>query len=86
MIHTLIKDRIAPFIGKEKLAVLVIDNLRYDQWKTIEGILGRYFQKEEEDIVFLCGEDCDFNKNREYHACLLKEHGGSNVNIFIREQ
>ena len=52
MIHTLIKDRIAPFIGKEKLAVLVIDNLRYDQWKTIEGILARYFQKEEEDIVY----------------------------------
>ena len=33
-------------------SLLVIDNLRYDQWKTIEGILGRYFQKEEEDIVF----------------------------------
>jgi hypothetical protein len=31
---------------------LVIDNLRYDQWKTIEGILARYFQKEEEDIVY----------------------------------
>ena len=46
------------------------------------------FYKDEE-IVFLCGEDCcDFNKNGEYyyHACLLKEHGGSNVNIFIREQ
>lgn len=52
MIHTLVKDRIAPLIGKEKLAVLVIDNLRFDQWKTIEGIVGRYFQKEKEDIVF----------------------------------
>jgi CheY-like chemotaxis protein len=52
MIHTLIKDRIAPLIGKEKLAVLVIDNLRFDQWKTIEGIVGRYFQKQKEDIVF----------------------------------
>ena len=43
------------------------------------------FYKEEE-IIFLCGEDCDVDKNREYHACLLKEHGGSNLNIFIREQ
>jgi CheY-like chemotaxis protein len=52
MIHTLVKDKIAPFIGKEKTAVLVIDNLRYDQWKMIEPILSRYFSKEEEDIVF----------------------------------
>lgn len=43
------------------------------------------FYKDEE-IVFLCGEDCDVDKNREHHACLLKEHGGSNVNFFIREQ
>ncbi len=52
MIHTLIKERIAPHIGNEKLAVLVIDNLRFDQWKTIESIVSRYFQKEEEDIVY----------------------------------
>ena len=43
MIHTLVKDKIAPFIGKEKTAVLVIDNLRFDQWKMIEPILSRYF-------------------------------------------
>jgi len=35
MIHTLMKDRIAPFIGKEKTFVLVIDNLRFDQWKVL---------------------------------------------------
>ncbi|MEY4659503.1 MAG: hypothetical protein RJB36_1269 [Bacteroidota bacterium] len=52
MIHTLVKDKIAPFIGKEKTAVLVIDNLRFDQWKMIEPILSRYFSKEEEEIVF----------------------------------
>ncbi|MEY4288946.1 MAG: hypothetical protein RLZZ30_1034 [Bacteroidota bacterium] len=52
MIHTLVKDKIAPFIGKEKTAVLVIDNLRYDQWKMIEPILSRYFSKEDEEIVF----------------------------------
>lgn len=43
------------------------------------------FYKDEE-IVFLCGEDCDKNKNHEYHACLLKEHGNTQLNIFIREQ
>ena len=52
MIHTLIKEKIAPFIGNEKLAVLVIDNLRYDQWKMVEPIFARYFSKENEEIVY----------------------------------
>ena len=52
MIHSLIKDKIAPKIGKEQLAVLVIDNLRYDQWKMVEPIFTKYFAKEEEEIIY----------------------------------
>jgi CheY-like chemotaxis protein len=52
MIHSLIKDKIAPKIGKEQLAVLVIDNLRYDQWKMVEPIFTKYFVKEEEEIIY----------------------------------
>lgn len=43
------------------------------------------FYKDEE-IIFLCGEDCDKDNNGEYHVCLLKEHGNTPLNIFIREQ
>ena len=43
---------IAPKIGKEQLAVLVIDNLRYDQWKMVEPIFTKYFVKEEEEIIY----------------------------------
>ncbi len=52
MIHSLIKDKIAPKIGKNQLAVLVIDNLRYDQWKMVEPIFTKYFVKEEEEIIY----------------------------------
>jgi len=52
MIHSLLKDKIAPKIGQEKLAVLVIDNLRYDQWKMVEPIFSKYFVKEEEEIIY----------------------------------
>ncbi len=52
MIHTLIKDRIAPIIGHQKLAVLVIDNLRFDQWKMLQPIFSRYFVVESEDVVY----------------------------------
>jgi CheY-like chemotaxis protein len=52
MIHTLMKDRIAQFIGKEKTFVLLIDNLRFDQWKVLQPIFSKYFSIESEDIVF----------------------------------
>jgi CheY-like chemotaxis protein len=52
MIHTVMKDRIAPLIGPEKLAVLVIDNLRFDQWKMLQPIFSKYFAVESEDIVY----------------------------------
>lgn len=43
------------------------------------------FYKENE-IVLLCGEDCDADKNRESHDCVLKQFKDSGLNIFIREQ
>jgi YesN/AraC family two-component response regulator len=52
MLHTLIKDKIAPSIGKEKLFVLVIDNLRYDQWKVLQPIFSKYFSQESEEMIF----------------------------------
>jgi CheY-like chemotaxis protein len=52
LIHTVMKDRIAPLIGPEKLAVLVIDNLRFDQWKMLEPIFSKYFAVESEDIIY----------------------------------
>ena len=52
MLHTLMKDKIAPFIGKEKSFVLVIDNLRYDQWKVLQPIFSKYFSLESEEIIY----------------------------------
>ena len=52
MIQNVIKNKIAPIIGSEKIAVLLIDNLRFDQWKMIEPIFAKYFVKDEEEIVY----------------------------------
>jgi len=43
------------------------------------------FYKDNE-IVLLCGEDCDIDKNRTYHNCPLKKYSETDINIFIREQ
>jgi len=51
MIHTLIKDRLAPIMTKEKVFFIVIDNLRFDQWKMIQPIISSYFTTEHEELI-----------------------------------
>lgn len=53
MSHTLFKDKVVPELGKEQPVVLmVIDNLRYDQWKAFEPIINNYFKVEEESSYY----------------------------------
>jgi CheY-like chemotaxis protein len=54
MSHTLFKQRIAPVIkdSQENVFVLVIDNLRYDQWRVIQPKLQEMFRVENEEIFY----------------------------------
>ncbi len=53
MSHDLFERKIFPFIqaGKPTFMVL-IDNLRYDQWKAIEPVISSYFTVQQEDMFF----------------------------------
>jgi len=51
--HTLFKNKIAPLLDKEgPVFVLLIDNLRYDQWKMLQPIFNEYFRTEEESTFY----------------------------------
>ena len=53
MSHMLFKEKIAPELSKEQPTLLiVIDNLRYDQWKVFEPIINNYYKKIKEDAFF----------------------------------
>ncbi len=53
MSHTLFKERIAPELNQQQPTLLVvIDNLRYDQWKIFEPIINQYFKKEKEEAFY----------------------------------
>lgn len=53
MSHTLFKEKIVPEISQNQPTILiVIDNLRYDQWKVFEPVINTYFKKEKEDAFF----------------------------------
>ncbi|WGH76075.1 bifunctional response regulator/alkaline phosphatase family protein [Tenacibaculum tangerinum] len=47
--HTLFKDYIVPNLSKEQGVLwVIIDNLRYDQYRVLEPFINNYFKKEEE--------------------------------------
>lgn len=51
--HTVLKEKLFPEIAEGKPAFLfLVDNLRYDQWKTIQPYLNDYFRTEYEDITY----------------------------------
>lgn len=53
MSHTLFKTRIAPMLASaegETVSLIVIDNLRFDQWKTIQPKIAEFFRVEGEEM------------------------------------
>lgn len=49
----LFKHKVFPLLDKgDKVFVLIIDNLRYDQWRTISSIINEYYITDEEDLYF----------------------------------
>ncbi len=53
MSHTLFKNKLLPEIDKHNNTfVLVIDNLRFDQWKMIQPIINDYYKVDTEEIFY----------------------------------
>jgi len=53
MSHTLVKNKfVQELAGSETVFFVVIDNLRFDQWKVIQPLLQDYYKVESEDTYF----------------------------------
>jgi DNA-binding response OmpR family regulator len=53
MSPNLFKEKIFPLMdANESLFVILVDNLRYDQWKAIQPIIEEFYRVEKEDIYF----------------------------------
>jgi hypothetical protein len=53
--HTLFRELVVPEIVKKDKPILfvVIDNLRYDQWKTFESEVSNYYKLEKKSLISL---------------------------------
>ncbi len=50
MSHNLLRRQVLPLLGEQPVFFILIDNLRYDQWKTIENMVSTRFRVESDDI------------------------------------
>ncbi|MBK8968181.1 MAG: PglZ domain-containing protein [Lewinellaceae bacterium] len=53
MSHSLMRKKIFPHVGKGVPTIMILlDNLRFDQWKVIEPFMNELFRTEQEDYFF----------------------------------
>ena len=51
--HTLIREKVFPLLEKEQnLFLIVIDNLRYDQWKAIQPAIEEMYRVEKDELYY----------------------------------
>ncbi|MEM8927309.1 MAG: response regulator [Bacteroidota bacterium] len=50
--HTLFEKMVLPELKGSKTLLVVIDNLRYDQWLTFEDVISNFYRKKSEDAYF----------------------------------
>ena len=51
--HNLVKEKIFPLLHDERpLFVILIDNLRFDQWKVLQPVLEEYFRVDREELYY----------------------------------
>ncbi len=50
--QNLVKEKVAPLIGGDTVFMILIDNLRYDQWRLLKPILREYFIAEEDELYY----------------------------------
>jgi CheY-like chemotaxis protein len=50
--HQLLRKNVFPLLSDVPLFLIVIDNLRYDQWKILEPIIAEFFNIEEESAYY----------------------------------
>lgn len=52
MSHQLLKERVFSSLGEEPVFLIVIDNLRYDQWMVLKPLIGEFFNVEKEEPFY----------------------------------
>ncbi|UII23279.1 bifunctional response regulator/alkaline phosphatase family protein [Fulvivirga ligni] len=85
--HMLMKKKVFPHLSDERpVFFLVIDNLRYDQWKVIEPAIMEYFTVEEEDSYYsILPTTTAYSRNAIFSGMLPEEMAKKHKDLWVGE-
>jgi len=85
--HQLMQKKVFPGLNPDvPTFFIVIDNLRYDQWETIEPIISEYFNIEEEDAFFsILPTTTAYSRNAIFSGMLPSEMEKYHSDIWVGE-
>lgn len=85
--HQVLKKKVFPFLKeKEKVMLLVIDNLRYDQWKILEPLVTDYFTVSEESVYFsILPTTTSYARNALFSGMLPSEMEKKNPDLWVND-
>lgn len=73
--HNLLKEKLLPDLNKESSTFLIlIDNLRYDQWKVLQPIIEQFYRIENEELYYsILPTTTQFARNSMFSGLLPSE-------------
>jgi hypothetical protein len=84
--HQLMKKKVFPLVKEDPLFFLLIDNLRYDQWKVIEPIILEYFNLEEESAYYsILPTTTAFSRNAIFSGLLPSEMEKQHPDLWVND-
>src|SRR5690606_9903555 len=85
--HQLMKRKVFPELGKgEPVFLIIIDNLRFDQWKVIEPVLSTYFAVQEESTYYsILPTTTAYARNAIFSGQMPSEMAKSNPDLWVGE-
>jgi len=86
MSHNLFKNKVFPLLEKEKVFVIVIDNLRYDQWFTIKPFLMDYFNIDDDIFCSILPTATAYARNSIFAGLLPSEINKLYPDIWMNDE
>lgn len=88
MSHEVMKDKIFPIMKEDEKPVFffLIDNLRFDQWKVLEPIIGEYYSVKEESTYYsILPTTTAYARNSIFSGLLPSEMEKMYPNLWVNE-
>jgi len=84
--HELMRSKVFPNLGDEPVFFIVIDNLRFDQWKLMEPEILKYFNLEEEDSYYsILPTTTAYARNAIFSGLLPDEMAAKHPDLWVTE-